>query len=474
MRACGLARLGISLLLFLAMAQVGYGQNNRVYGSRDVISAAGNVQNRPNAYTDPLTDYSRIISPLLGSAWQSVRFPVGQEPLPKSPVYIKFTPPAALLDLLGTTTLSKTNTNLAGNVGTSLSNGTLLGLLGTLTANEPVEFEFFISGDNVEFDGLKLEHGGLGLGKQADYYYLFYIAPPDVPDVTLCEGEGGFVEVSNHKPGYSYRLYDAQTGGYQIGSDITSDTVTIESHWETMDGVEEYWLEAWEDNKYRSARWPIVIRRNKITNNEIQSGDQTICEGGTPQKLIADLNFDVDLLQWQRKTSGDWEDIVGAGGSPFVGTYKDYQPPPLFETTMFRRVATGTQSGVACSSYSNEVTVTVNPLPVLTILSNAAICEGETVAILPYSVTNGGNQYKLTWDDGTPGSFVNVSGWPGPALSGDDINVAIPVSAEPGTYTGKISVRNSATGCEGEEKSFSIQIFPKPGKPHLTISDVIN
>ncbi|MBI5218029.1 MAG: gliding motility-associated C-terminal domain-containing protein [Bacteroidia bacterium] len=126
---------------------------------------------------------------------------------------------------------------------------------------------------------------------------------------------------------------------------------------------------------------------------------QTICYNSTPATLISTVGASGGTgslnYQWQYTvdpscTSG-WTDIPGATGPT-------YSPSALTQTRCLRRKVTDN----CTSNYSNTVTVTVNPLPVINSAnsSNVSFCGGSdgTISInatgvqpLYYSINGGGS-----------------------------------------------------------------------------------
>lgn len=124
-----------------------------------------------------------------------------------------------------------------------------------------------------------------------------------------------------------------------------------------------------------------------------------------------------------------------------------------------------------CASERVEVSATVFALPEITLSAIPAICEGEVTAVIAYSnIQNGANEYRIEWDD----NAVDFTDVPYTVLPSSPISISIPASATIGEYTGVLKVRNTETGCESDGYPITVTVLPLPGKPHLTISDVIN
>lgn len=161
-----------------------------------------------------------------------------------------------------------------------------------------------------------------------------------------------------------------------------------------------------------------------------------------------------------------WFDSLDGDSIIYTGT--TYNVAPTTTTTYYVE-----HTGIDASTCGRTpITITVNPAPSITLQPIPAICEGETTATLAYgNPANNPDQYSITWDNGTPPGFTDVTNAP---LPSSPITISIPATAEMGTYSGTLIVRNSTTGCESEGIPFSVQVLPQPGKPHLTITDVLN
>ncbi|MDP4221730.1 MAG: gliding motility-associated C-terminal domain-containing protein [Bacteroidota bacterium] len=95
-----------------------------------------------------------------------------------------------------------------------------------------------------------------------------------------------------------------------------------------------------------------------ITNNQLVSGDQTICSGATPVQLAGSVPLNGKgagsyTYTWQDSTrSHIWANISG-----FVGvTNQNFQPPALTDTTRYRRIALSS----ACLDISKSVIIRVH------------------------------------------------------------------------------------------------------------------
>jgi hypothetical protein len=113
------------------------------------------------------------------------------------------------------------------------------------------------------------------------------------------------------------------------------------------------------------------------------------------------------------------------------------------------------------TAFFNNVTVSVVPIPSVTLGPNPVVCSGITSANLTYSnLTGGANQYDLNWS-----SDANMEGFTdlfGAALPSSPMVLTLPEDAVPGLYTAVLSVINSTTMCESALYPISVTINPLP------------
>ncbi len=141
------------------------------------------------------------------------------------------------------------------------------------------------------------------------------------------------------------------------------------------------------------------------------AANQAICYGTAPAPLTATAatgGSGTFAYNWQVFDGSAWVDIAGATGMT-------YAPGILTVTTKYRQKQTDTFCGSNPSTvvYTNEVTITVNPLPVPTITGPVLACVNSTGNIYTteagmtgytWSVTGGtivgssaGNSINVTW-----------------------------------------------------------------------------
>jgi len=104
----------------------------------------------------------------------------------------------------------------------------------------------------------------------------------------------------------------------------------------------------------------VTVTVNQVNGGSIIDNNEEICQGGTPQVIASSLDGSGTggiSYQWEKSTDNgaSWAAIGGA-------TLKNYQPDPLTETTMFRRMAVSL-TNADCKNASNPITVKVNVVP---------------------------------------------------------------------------------------------------------------
>ncbi|WP_211161608.1 Ig-like domain-containing protein [Flavobacterium solisilvae] len=152
----------------------------------------------------------------------------------------------------------------------------------------------------------------------------------------------------------------------------------------------------------------ITITPNSVAGGNV-SANQIICQGATPASLNLSGATAGASLQWESSTNttdcvnGTWTTIPGA-------TLATYTPSALTVTTYYRVSVTSTVNGVSCSTYSNCVTITVNPaVDPGSINSNQTVCHGGNPAAFTGSAVSGATHYQ--WQISTDNTnFTDIFG----------------------------------------------------------------
>jgi hypothetical protein len=165
------------------------------------------------------------------------------------------------------------------------------------------------------------------------------------------------------------------------------------------------------------------------------TGVQTICNGETPNTL----NSAVDAsgtgtisYQWQQFDGANWSTITSATGS-------SYQPGPLQQTTLFRRMDAIELNGFICTETTNELTVTVNSTVIGGTTTDQNICTLNELQLL--TVNNGENNGTYQWQQNNLGTWENLPGAAG-------INYDASTSLTPGVSEFRRITTVSGASCE--------------------------
>ena len=146
-------------------------------------------------------------------------------------------------------------------------------------------------------------------------------------------------------------------------------------------------------------------------------------------------------------------------GSPITGTGNVIIFPSQSEAGIYTVRATRSIAP-SCETPMNG-SVTINPLPTVTLGTNPSVCKGITSANLSYSATTGSpNQYGIVYD-GTAhtAGFADVNN---ATLPASPIVLTVPAGAAAGTYNGTLTVKNTTTGCVSTGYSITVTVNALP------------
>lgn len=245
--------------------QTGYGQ--RVYADTqqpDDTFLLSSVTNENFAVDSDLTNFSilQVNVGLLGSigtATQNLQFTGAIKPEVTAPLMIRFKYSGAVLGLSNVFGVQRTNGGLNQTRGDNYAGSTLVGLLALDAEEDSGEVTVPVPATNEITDGIRLRLSSiLGVGPSANLYYAFFITPPNMESnvVSVCEDEPALLSISNFQSGYTYRIYDALTGGNLLYSG-TENVLSLPASGLTAG---TYYLEAVEGGtEFTSSRTPFDI-----------------------------------------------------------------------------------------------------------------------------------------------------------------------------------------------------------------------
>lgn len=149
---------------------------------------------------------------------------------------------------------------------------------------------------------------------------------------------------------------------------------------------------------------------------------------------------------------------MGSGAIPISGSFTTTCGDEAFRVRIAPVSAAGNQQ-CACAEVLVDVTLS-NPTFAV---ANGVACEGDNSADITLSaITNGGNQYRVNFDDPAITDVTTATAIPGNRI----LSLPIPTNLAANTYTGTVVVINSTTGCEGSMPfSFVIRANPTVNTP---------
>jgi len=188
------------------------------------------------------------------------------------------------------------------------------------------------------------------------------------------------------------------------------------------------------------------------------TADQIICAGSVAAPLdgspISGATFG-----WEFSTDGGstWNTVTGATG-------EDYTPVNVTLTTKYRR----TMLSGPCGSFSNVVTITVNPVADGNISGPTSICENSTTgASITFVATAGTAPFSISYTVTNPSGASTTYNPTG--LSNNAVIPVIPVGSAPGNYTITLNSITNSNNCIKSTGLNSITIAVNP-TPVVTLS----
>lgn len=153
----------------------------------------------------------------------------------------------------------------------------------------------------------------------------------------------------------------------------------------------------------------IEITVDQIVVPGAVNNPQTICAGQDPAilgetTLPSGGNGSTYTFQWQESAVGGG---VGFAAAPGTNNNATYDPPVLTATRFYRRRVT---SGVCPPTFSNEIQITVNPLPTApNPTGGGAVCSGNPAPDIVWTGLTGAAPYNITVTL-TPGGPMVING----------------------------------------------------------------
>jgi gliding motility-associated-like protein len=175
--------------------------------------------------------------------------------------------------------------------------------------------------------------------------------------------------------------------------------------------------------------------------------DQFICSGAQASAFTstspATGGSGTYAYQWQQKAQGQtsFADIQGATGTTLI-------PSVLQATTTYRRKVTD----MTIVAYSNEVTVTISPVPSSPTTRDTTYCQSSNTTVLVSTRVGASSGHTLRWYSTGAGGVA-------------DVNSPIFSAALVGVNDYFVSQVNTTTGCESPRKKITITTRALPNAP---------
>ena len=288
-----------------------------------------------------------------------------------------------------------------------------------------------------------------------------------VSNNTMCDGDTVVFDASGTTGASSYEFFIAglsqgapsavATFSATPGSISNGDAVRVIAYSASVSGC--------------TSEQTIIMTVNELTANTLDTAtsSQTICAGDIPTQLtgpsVNGTPTNSVTYQWQSRqvspVTNPFSNIVGATNQTYVFS------SPLFSTTEFRRLAINTVNGVACTTESNVVTVTVSagPPPPATLTSNQPAntgCDGDPFVFTASGAASSSFEFFVNnVSQGAPSSVntislsltdsdtVRVDVYPQAGGVGCPSTVSVPVRVN--TITGNNVIGGIQTICFGDD-----------------------
>jgi gliding motility-associated-like protein len=165
------------------------------------------------------------------------------------------------------------------------------------------------------------------------------------------------------------------------------------------------------------------------------AGSATVCSG-TNSTVLTLSGETGSITKWQSSLASNFSSITD-----IANTSASITATNLTATTYYRAVVT---LGSCTAANSSVATVTVNPLPSVSVNVIPDVTTSATSFSLPYAnLSAGADQYSLTAGTTAMANFVAVSN---ASITTSPLTISIPASAQ-NSYDFNLTVKNSSTGC---------------------------
>ena len=266
-------------------------------------------------------------------------------------------------------------------------------------------------------------------GVKSDKVTIIISAGPPEPTTlgqSVCAG--GITTLSATAPGGNYQWYDASTGGNLLasGPNFTIPPITATTTYyvqTTIGGIS-------------SARTAVTVTVNPSPATPVAGPVSPICQGTSAKLTVSG-------------SSGSYEWYDAAAGGNLVATGSTFNTPALLVNTTYY-VLSRTNG---CTSPTTPVTVTVNPVPVITSPASGTICSGQAQN---YSITTNLPPAGFMW------SRAQVAGISNPAVTGQTAATINEALINTGTTTINVTYKITALNgsCSSAVYDYVVSVYP--------------
>ncbi len=182
-----------------------------------------------------------------------------------------------------------------------------------------------------------------------------------------------------------------------------------------------------------------IIQTGFVTIGDTTTRQQCANKNSSYTLVASQTGYDNPSYQWQQNLNDGkgWTDIAGATTATLPVQFTN----PAAGTYQYRiGVLNGNTTSLNCRIYSQPLNIYINPYPVVTILTQTAVCEGQPLNL----IAQGGDTYQWTGPNGFTSTIQN------PAV---DLAAS---TVDDGIY----SVTVTSNGCPSFA-STTVKVFPK-------------
>lgn len=182
--------------------------------------------------------------------------------------------------------------------------------------------------------------------------------PTATGNLAICEGDSTTLTAASGATGASFEWWDASTGGSSLATTTAFATGPLSNSF-------IYWVEVTDSaTGCTSDRASVIVTVTPLPAAPISAGDLVICSGDTIPTLSVTAQSG-QIVDWYAAATGGTSLASGSSFTPTTGgTY----------------YAEASDSTLGCLSTSRTaVTLTINPLPTVSLGGNQSVCPGTQV-----------------------------------------------------------------------------------------------